>query len=199
MWLQFILWSLLDGNTCTIHQEGEYEGVSNVTVGMSPLLSEHPDPWQGQEEVQSGCTRLAAHRGIDPGSTRQERDGNPRQCHPGWRIELPGERAAMHFSPSVKTAFLSPTFLQRTKPFLECTGLLCLTVKPHSPCTFFFLFILQLLCWSEEIGPVVFSHLGAFNWCWWWYFSIWQSTRWISYLPSPNFKAIHCTNCRSGQ
>lgn len=56
--------------------------------GMSPLLSERPDPWQGQEEVQSGCTRLAAHRGMDPGSTRQEKDGNPGQCHPRCRIEL---------------------------------------------------------------------------------------------------------------
>lgn len=119
MWLQFTLWSLLDGNTCTIHQEGEYEGVSNVMLGMSPLLSEHPDPCQGQEEVQSGCTRLAALRGMDPGSTRQERRGNPGQCHPGCRIELPGERAAMHFSLSVKSAFLSPNFFKGLSLFLS--------------------------------------------------------------------------------
>lgn len=56
--------------------------------GCPPLLSEHPNPWQGQEEGQSGCTRLAAHRGMDPGCTRQERDGNPGQCHPGCRTEL---------------------------------------------------------------------------------------------------------------
>lgn len=87
-----------------------------------------------------------------------------------WIAELPGKRTAMHFSPSVKSVFLSPTFLQRTKPFLECIGLLCLAVKPHSPRTFFFLFILQLLCWSEELDPVLFSYLGAFKWRWWWFF-----------------------------
>lgn len=78
----------MDGNTCTFHQEREYEGVSNAMVGTSPLLSECPDPWQGQEEEQSECTRLAAHRGTDPGGTRQQRDCNPGQCHPGHRIEL---------------------------------------------------------------------------------------------------------------
>lgn len=164
-------------------------------MGMSPLLSARS--WGrgrgGAERVcKAGCSQ-------EHGS-RQERDGSPGSATllQDWTAQL-RSKGSYALLLLVKSVFLSPTFLQKTQPFLECIGLFCLTIKPHFSWTFFFLFILQLLCWSEEIDPVLFSHLGAFNWCWWWYFSIWQSTRWINYLPSSNFKAIHCTNCRSGQ
>lgn len=126
-------------------------------------------PWQGrstQEEEQNGCTRLAAHRSTDPGCPRQERDGRPGQCHPGCRLEtlsyqVQGEPCT---SPRLSSLpFFPPLLFKGLMLHFECIGLLRLTLKPHSPCTFFFLSILLLLCWSEETNPVLFSHLWAFK------------------------------------
>lgn len=63
---------------------------------------------------------------------------NPWWGHPPCHCEpsdmcLSGERGAMDFSPSMKSAFLSPPFLQR----IIASRWMNWTLKPHSPCIFF--------------------------------------------------------------